>query len=382
MQVPDPFLRISIALMAAWLLSAVAAVPSGAVEVAVRQNTDKLMPYQVFELDFRHENNYQDPTWDVSIGVRFTSPGGKRSTVGGFFYGSTEPQKPIVRGGDGSPFFPIGFQDGIFDNNHNGSVMDVRAVEGPFRLDPQRRRPTPPPGALFARGPAMGPINGDLDFRRHTAAGFDLWRFSPNNFSIKVFASPENPNQPTLDHVRWEQAAMVDEMLQMTRKYGIRNFYGIFGYTKVFNDRPGDRQGMAKVKRIIKYSVDRWGAYVDFWEFLNEQHADAGWYEIVIPYLKSIDPYHHPIATSWERPELPGIEVNAPHWYGNEPELDGDGVPNADALPWDAFPRDPTETTDADGIGDHADTDDDGDGYTDREEEQAGTDPRSAISFP
>jgi len=403
MNAPNSFPRESIASIApiAALLLAVTAAPSVAIEVETRQNTDKLMPYQVFELDFRHENDYRDPTWDVSIDVRFTSPGGKRTTVGGFFYGSTEPQKPIVkpdggRGGsiaiwpcrpanlwkarfapgelgrwtfeyvfrgpdgeatgtgqfrvvpgrvhqkgfvrihpqnpfrfvfdDGSPFFPIGFQDGIFDNNHNGSVMDTRAVEGPFRLDPEGRRPTPPPGALFARGPSMGPINGDLDLRRHATAGFDLWRFSPNNFSIKVFASPENPNRPTLDHVRWEQAAMVDEMLRMTRKYGIRNFYGIFGYTRVFNDRPDDRQGMAKVKRIIKYSVDRWGAYVDFWEFLNEQHAAAGWYEIVIPYLKSIDPYRHPIATSWERPELPGIEVNAPHWYGNEPELTSDLV--------------------------------------------------------
>ena len=172
----------------------------------------------------------------------------------------------------------------------------------------------------------MGPLNGDVTYGRAARAGFNFWRFSPNNFSIKVFADPADANRATLDHVRWEQAQMVDEMLLMTRKYGLCNFYGIFGYTKVFNDQPDDREGMDKVKRIIKYSVDRWGAYVDFWEFLNEQHADARWYEIVIPYLESIDPYDHPIATSWERPELAGIEVNAPHWYGNEPELVSDRV--------------------------------------------------------
>ena len=83
---------------------------------------------------------------------------------------------------------------------------------------------------------------------------------------------------------------------------------------------------MEKVRRLIKYSVDRWGAYVDFWEFLNEQHADAAWYEVVVPYIESIDPYDHPITTSWERPELSGIELNAPHWYGNENELDSDRV--------------------------------------------------------
>jgi hypothetical protein len=218
---------------------------------------------------------------------------------------------------DGSPYFPIGFQDGVFDNNHNGSCLDSEAMEGPFRPDPEARRPKPPPGALFARGPSMNPVNGDVQFGRHARAGFNLWRFSPNNFSIKVF---------TLDEVNWQEAALVDELARMTRKYDIRFFYGIFGFTHALNDRADDEQGMAKVKRIIKYSVDRWGAYVDFWELLNEQKASDAWYQITVPYLKSIDPYHKPVATSWERPELDGIDLNAPHWYQNEDELGSDLV--------------------------------------------------------
>jgi len=107
----------------------------------------------------------------------------------------------------------------------------------------------------------------------------------------------------------------VDELLQCARKYRMRNFYGLFGYQPVFNEHPDNAEGMAKLKRFVQYSVNRWGAYVDFWEFLNEQKADAGWYEIMIPHLRSIDPYHHPITTSWERPELEGIDLNAPHWY-------------------------------------------------------------------
>ena len=386
----------------AFIIPALTAGSTAAVEVTVSQNTERLTPYQVFELTFQHTNDYKDPTWDVSIDVTFTSAAGQTSNVGGFFHGSSKEQKPIVtqtdsgrppkviwpcdpadvwkarfaphrlgvwrfkyvfttpngekatgtgrfevvegrvsRKGfvrinpdnpfrfvfdDGTPFFPVGYQDGVFDNNANGSVMDAEAIEGPFRLDPDGKRPTVPPGPLFARGPAMGPFNGDVTFGRHARAGFNTWRFSPNNFSINVFADPEDARRPSLDHVRWEQARMVDELLLMTRKYDIQNFYGIFGYTKVFNDDPLNARGMAKVKRIIKYSVDRWGAYVDFWEFLNEQHADTRWYETVIPYLESIDPYDHPITTSWERPELPGIEVNAPHWYGNEPELTSDLV--------------------------------------------------------
>lgn len=388
---------------AAALLAALAAAPPaaagqapGGLDVKVTQNTRQLMPYQVFELTFQHEGEYPSPTWDVTIQVQLTSPSGKQPVVGGFFYGSSRPQRPILRrredghGGtrtlatwpcdpadlwkaryapaevgrwryryvfrndrgrqsvgrgtfevvrgrvaakawvrihprnpfrfvleDGSPFFPIGFQDGFFDNNGNGTALDAFSMEGPFRPDPEGRRPAPPPGALFARGPSMNPVNGDVYFGRHARAGFNVWRFSPNNFSMKVF---------TLDEVNWKEAAMVDELARMVRKYDIRFYYGIFGFTKAFNDRPNDEQAMAKVKRIIKYSVDRWGAYVDFWELLNEQHADDAWYRLTTAYLKSIDPYHKPVATSWERPAMEGIDVNAPHWYANEDELDSDRV--------------------------------------------------------
>jgi hypothetical protein len=59
---------------------------------------------------------------------------------------------------------------------------------------------------------------------------------------------------------------------------------------------------------------------------------------------------------------------------------DGDGVPDVS----DAFPFDPTESvdTDGDGTGNNADTDDDGDSYTDVAEIAAGSDPLNAASTP
>jgi len=125
--------------------------------------------------------------------------------------------------------------------------------------------------------------------------------------------------------------------LQRARAYGFGVFYGIFGFQKVFNDGPYDEASMAKVKRFIKCSVDRWGAYVDFWELLNEQKASDRWYEIMIPYLKSLDPYHHPVTTSWERPDLAGIEISAPHWYQNENELESDKVTVGRARNWKKY---------------------------------------------
>jgi hypothetical protein len=56
----------------------------------------------------------------------------------------------------------------------------------------------------------------------------------------------------------------------------------------------------------------------------------------------------------------------------------------APAVPWNAFSLDPREwrDTDGDGIGDHADTDVDGDGWSHAEEKEAGTDPLNRLRFP
>lgn len=207
---------------------------------------------------------------------------------------------------DGTAYWPIGLQECINDTAGVGSVLAALSLEGPFRLD-RKGRPEPPPGAMFRPGPAGNPVNGDVYFRQYARAGFNLFRFSQQNCSLPLYTD--------LDHYLVQQGAMVDELLQYARKYGFRMMYGLFGYQPVFNDHPENAEGMAKLRRFVKYSVDRWGAYVDVWEFLNEQKADAGWYEIMAPYLRSIDPYQHPITSSWERPELPGIELNAPHWY-------------------------------------------------------------------
>jgi hypothetical protein len=230
---------------------------------------------------------------------------------------------------DGTPYFPIGLQECIADNAGVGSVLAALSMEGPFRLDRQGR-PTPPPGAMFQPGPSMNPVNGDVYFRNYARAGFNLFRFSQKNCSLALYSD--------LDHYGVQEGVMVDELLVCARKYGCRIFYGLFGYQPVFNDHPDNAEGMAKLERFVKYSVDRWGAYVDFWEFLNEQKADARWYEIMIPHLRSVDPYQHPITTSWERPELAGIEVNAPHWYsGIKNELGCDQETAANARNWKRF---------------------------------------------
>jgi hypothetical protein len=68
----------------------------------------------------------------------------------------------------------------------------------------------------------------------------------------------------------------------------------------------------------------------------------------------------------------------------SQADFAGDGIARANAVPWGAFPLDPKEWRDpeGEGIGDNTDTDKGGDGWSDDEERQAGTDPLNRLSFP
>ncbi len=372
------------------LLALLLAAPAFALDVQVSAHADLVARYDVFELSLLHENDYAEPFFDATVFLRFTSPSGKGVDVGGFYYGSEEKPEVRVQGegrgrrveylydkhnlwkarfapgetgtwsyewtfedasgkangqgtfecvegrarlrgfvrqdprnpfrwvhDDGAPYYPIGLQDGVFDNHGTGSTLSEAALEGPFRMD-REGRPAPPAGAMYQPGPSHNPLNGDVYFRRYARCGFNLFRFSQKNFSLELYDD--------LDHWRVHEAVMVDELLVHARKYGFRVMYGVFGYQPV-----EDRE---KVRRFVKYSVDRWGALVDVWELLNEQRVPDDWYEEMTPYLRSIDPYHHPITTSWERPELDGIEVNAPHWYENEDERKSDSVTAGRSKEW------------------------------------------------
>jgi hypothetical protein len=86
---------------------------------------------------------------------------------------------------------------------------------------------------------------------------------------------------------------------------------------------------MAAVERYVRYVVDRYGAWVDFWELMNEASVPDAWYATVARYLRSIDPYHHPIGTSWSRPDLREIDFRERRpLEAEEHELDAEAVPS------------------------------------------------------
>lgn len=315
---------------------------------------------EILELTFKHERSYPNNFFDVTINVEFTSPSAKTVRVGGFFYDTgtwkarlapceigswtysysfsnkngqsargtgsfkcvASKSQGFVRQNpknrfrwvfdDGTPFFPIGFNNGVNDWNEKGTFLGKNwCMDGGFRNDPN---------APDSR------VDAEYYFKTYRAAGFNIFRFSPWNNSYAIYKD--------LDHYNAAEARYADEFMQWLRELDWRIFYGFFGFQQESLQEPNNLERMAKVKRFLKYSVDRWGAYVDFWELLNERKAADKWYKITAAYVRSIDPYHHPVTTSWDPPDVSAIDLLSPHWYQKEDELSSDKVTADRARRW------------------------------------------------
>ena len=323
--------------------------------------------YDLLELSFRHNGSYVNKFLDVDLEATFKSPSGLEHRVKGFFYDrdlwklrfrpdetgtwsysytftgaggfrkqgagtflclSGNEDGPVRRNpldqfrwifADGKPFFPIGLQDCV---RMNGERIEDFSIDGEDRHHPGRK------------------VSQDEYFSIYGQAGFNLLRFSQKNCSYSLMDD--------LDHYRVAESIATDDLLASARQHGFRVMFGFFGfYGKQQNDiralnvleravnnalgrrkeaieTPEDREVVAKEERFVAYCVARWGVYADFWELLNEREASDQWTTLMAEYVRSVDPDRKPISTSWEKADLPAIDINAPHWYESENELTSD----------------------------------------------------------
>ena len=326
--------------------------------VAHSQSASTLSRWEVLEITFAHPHSYANDFFDVDISVRFVSPAGKEVTIGGFFYDRNtwkarfapdatgrwtytytfrnasgesatgtgaftvvpgarpgflrqNPRNPFTWVfDDGTPFWPVGFQEGVGDWNKNGTIFDTASLEGGDRNGPW----------------VASACDMDTYLGTYARAGFNLFRFSQENNTFRQFSD--------LDHYLVQEGIWTDQLLEKLQDHGYRIFYGFFGYANAFTQHSDSAAAMEQVKRFLQYSVNRWGAYADIWELLNEQEAADAWTTMMADYVHSIDPYRHPVTTSWEHPELKAIDINAPHWYQLEEWWDTDSIAAQNAAKW------------------------------------------------
>ena len=79
-------------------------------------------------------------------------------------------------------------------------------------------------------------------------------------------------------------------------------------------------------KRRLRYLVARYAAFrsLGFWEFWNEKDAPPAWLDEMAKYVRSLDPYQHPITNSYSTTgpddawKLSTMELTQTHRYGDE----------------------------------------------------------------
>jgi hypothetical protein len=337
-----------------------------------------LPQYGLLELPFSHSGIYENPFHDVTLEAVFQPPGGGSRTIGGFYYGGG---KWMIRfrpdlAGQWSYRYQFRNQSGFLKQGGGAFTVTASSAAGPLR-----RHPTNPYRWIHAQDKLFFPIglqdcidvsgaepwmtiDGAMRhegrgkivyardyFRIYGEAGFNLLRFSQRNCSHSLYE--------TLDRYLERESLMTDQILQAAHDKGFRVMFGFFGYhgrfsgnsypAKVFNfvktrvigpdeaiNDPENAATLEREKRFIRYAVARWGVFTDFWELLNERHADARWINHMATFLRSLDPGKKPLSTSWQRPELPSIEINAPHWYVAEAETESDSTVRLMATKWKA----------------------------------------------
>ena len=316
-----------------------------------RRHSSAVARYGVFEQAFSwNSTSYTNPWEQVDLEMQLTAPSGRRYEVGGFYdapnlwearfapselgrwtwragisdgrrrasfggafrvVAGTNPGFVRPRAGNpfrwsfsnGSPYYPLGIGTCVYDVQNSGSPLNWWGFDGGFR----------PPGIH-----TPGTYVDTTTFVRAFSGGINLFRWSVDNCAFPLYQTID----PSGNVYGQQDGMWGDELVQSMRRFGIRVYMTFFNKPP-FADNPSSAQ-IAAIERYVKYVVDRYGPYVDFWELMNESSASASWYAQIGAYLHRVDPYHHPVSTSNERPDLSVIDVSSPHWYESESEFDSD----------------------------------------------------------
>jgi hypothetical protein len=331
-------------------LAALALVATGVgSHVASADRTPRVARYAVFERALIFKTSAANPWEQVKADVRLLGPGGRRIDIGGFYVGGKTWKFRFAPGALGTWRWRARIADSSHSATRSGSFLVVpggspglvrTSLYNRFRWTFSDGKPYYPIGlqdctvTVYTDNPLTGfgfdggqgtpPRWVSLEpyLRTFGAAGFNLFRWGPNNCSFGLYDKID----PSGNIYSQQGGSDADQLLASLRRHGFRIEMVLFGFSPPFPSSAGDRARMAAVKRYVKYVVDRYGAYVDFWELMNEATVSNSWYTSIGGYLRQIDLYHHPIGTSESRPDLRVVDFGSDHWYQTEADLDSDRV--------------------------------------------------------
>lgn len=316
---------------------------SGSLPVTVSWNTPALTRYEIYELTMTHSGNYANPWEDLTITANFRSATGKNYTVGGFYYDTNTWKLRFAPPEAGAWTWDLSFSDGTKTFQTTGSLSVTEGTRSGFlRINPANPRrllteannkPFYPIGLNdcvddvnedglldWSMDALPGRVSTSQYFSAYAEAGLNMFRHVPGKCGVVLHDWQRfNYKSTGKNYYLVDNGKLVDQLAAELHRLGMKHFITMLAapkdYVPNFN-LTNDKRKEALL-RYHKYLIDRYGAYVDIWELMNEQYSvPASYYNTVTSYIRSYDPYKHPITTThYERPVngVTGIELSTPH---------------------------------------------------------------------
>jgi len=298
--------------------------------VTVTQNSSSVKKYDIYELTMLNNTSYPNPYDGVDINAVITSPTSKKYNVGGFYYGPNTWKLRFAPMEEGTWTWTLNYNDGkgTFDTSGTFSSISSNA-SGFLRIHPKN----PCRFMTEGDGKAFYPLGYDdpyetseVFFLNTTAAGNNFQRAyggATNNF-LKAF-NVNNSGMCTYDTAFGKQG---DQFSELLHKYGMKYLMTFFNSSPTMDltSNPTARQALYNYH---KYIINRYGAYVDAWEFFNEQsNVPQSYLDSISNFIHKIDPYHHLITISYDQPQdnQSCIDFIGDHHYIGNDDIDLDNV--------------------------------------------------------
>lgn len=173
----------------------------------------------------------------------------------------------------------------------------------------------------------------------YSEAGFNIFRWSDGNCAFKIEKSFDgNPGRPVGNIYNGTLVVLLDHLYNVFRAHGWSMWHVAFPKESRAPLYPNMGHGdttyhhaqREAIERHLQFVVARWGAQTDVWSLLNEQRADTEYLAVATDFIRTIDPYHHPITSSWnDHVNMTQIELDSVHWYSGDASAGTKGEANA-----------------------------------------------------
>ncbi len=200
---------------------------------------------------------------------------------------------------NGNIFLPIGIQNCVNDLHQDGNPLNS------WPLDDEAI------GSKVATGYKTTTMEDYVT--TYAESGFNTYRWGAGNCSFMLWNFDRTRLGPLVN-----EGILLDTIFATLKKNRFHVWMSLLSFELPYEATLPFADQKAILEKYLDYIVSRYASYVDVWELANEIKLSDPIIQFMASHIRSIDPYKHPITTSWERTDLQDIEIISYHWYSGE----------------------------------------------------------------